>query len=149
MLKHFFLILLLIGFFSFKGYSQFNPLCYARYKYQVYHPGKPATYYEGSYIGRQIISPAEDAYYETVWSKNYNLHVSFYSGEYLKEISSNYSFNDDEIIAIIEWRDGGVSFIRVNNYISKNKEISVMSKGIKLTGYDQDERYWIITIPED
>lgn len=149
MLKQISFLLLLTVFIHQRGFSQFKPVCRVQYKYEIYHPGKPATYYEGSRIGRQMVSPAQEAYYETAWSKNYTLYVSFYSGEYLKEISSKYSFNDNEIIAIIEWKDGGASVIRVNNYTSKYKEIISLSKGIQLTGYDQNERYWVITIPEE
>jgi hypothetical protein len=124
-------------------------LCQAQYKYQIYHPGKQATYYEGSRIGRQMITPAVDPYYETAYSTRYNLYISFYSGEYLNELTNSYKYNDNNIISIIEWKNGGASVIKVDNYTTNVKEITNLTKGITLTGYDQEQRYWEITIPKE
>ena len=144
--------ILIISFFIIQVkqcLGQQKILCQAQYKYQIYHPGKQATYYEGSRTGRQMITPAVDPYYETAYSTRYNLYISFYSGEYLNDLTNSYKYNDNNIISIIEWKNGGASVIKVDNYTTNVKEITNLTKGITLTGYDQEQRYWEITIPKE
>ena len=38
---------------------------------------------------------------------------------------------------------------KLGNYTTNVKEISNLTKGITLTGYDQEQRYWEINIPKD
>ena len=129
--------------------SQVKLNCYAQYQYEIYHPEKPATYYQGSYIGNSMITQGKPGYYETKWSDLYQLEISFFSGEMLNEYYDTNRYNSDGIFAIVKWNNGGVSFISINNYTINSKEIieSSFQSGTILKGKDQDNRNWEIAIP--
>jgi hypothetical protein len=132
-------------------YAGTEIFCKARYLYQIYHPPVPPAYYEGNIIGRiPIAGTGQDAYYENVWSNTYTLNVKFFSGYELNEYYNQNSYNDNAIIAIVSWDDGGYSVITIENWVTNLKsiteeEIKYSSNGERISsmiGYDKEGRYW-------
>ena len=137
------IVIYLLLLFPCETYSQLNKITQGKYIYEVYHEGEAATYFEGRYIGRRELTAATPSYYEKVWSKLYWLHVSFYSGIQSNKKFGKESFEDNQIICIVHWDNGGKSFIEIENYTINVEQITEESiSGLTLEGYDRDGRYW-------
>jgi hypothetical protein len=139
--------------FNINLFAATQILCKARYLYKVYHPATPPSYYEGKITGKiPIPGTGTDAYYEKKWSNNYTLNIMFFSGYELNELLNEDAFNDNSIIAAIEWNNGGYSTIIIKGYKTDLKSMTI--KGIKydkdgeiiskMTGYDEEGRFWEI-----
>jgi hypothetical protein len=141
--------IILLMFIPFWSFTQNSVVASAQYLYRVYHPGTEPTYYEGSRIGTVMTSQGEQGYYQKKWSKVYTLNFRVFSGKNLNDAFKQSRYNDLAIIFIVEWSNGGFSLIEINNY-SFHQGIDftkVDFKGKSLTGIDDDDRYWEITVP--
>lgn len=133
-------------------------LCSIRYVKKVYHPPIADSYVEGSIIGRvQISGTGREGYYENTWSNTYTINVKFYSGFELNELYGQTGLDDNSIVAMVNWDNGGTSFILINKnkWITKLKYVN--EKEIKydnatgeripkMDGYDKDGIYWEINL---
>jgi len=139
-------IILIITLLIFCNYSfaMTEILCKARYFYQRYNE---PVYYEGSTIGK---IPIRKGYYENVWSNTYTLNVKFFSGFELNEYYNQQSFNNNSIVALVSWNNGGHSLIIIKDWTTNlkymtEKEVKYTSEGEKInliTGYDLENRFW-------
>jgi hypothetical protein len=146
-----FFLLFFVSFFIAAGECTIT--CKARYLHRVFHPPVPPAYTESKTLGRfPLAGTGSDGYYENVWSNTYILNVQFYSGLEFKASSVLYSnFEDNAIVALVKWNDGGSSLIVIENWTTKLKTINqkeVMyddktgKKIPKITGYDKEGRFW-------
>jgi hypothetical protein len=119
--------------------------CNAHYLAKVYHP---PTYYEGSTIGRILLTAG---YYEDVWSETYHLTINFYSGYEINEEVNKEGYSNNSIYALINWNNGGHTLITIQKWTTNLKYITkeeveydnaIGTKISKLTGYDFENRYW-------
>lgn len=127
--------------------------CQARYIYEIYHEPTPPAYFYGPLGGVTFAGTGTDGYYEKKWSNWYTLNIEFYSGYELDEASGYNNFNDNSIIAIMNWRDGGHSVITLEKwytqmkYITKEEVMYDNNSGQRisvLNGYDKKKYYWEI-----
>lgn len=141
-------ILLLTSTLAFSG-TEF--VCKVRYFHKIYHPAvAPATGY-GSEIGTYTIpGTGSDAWYEDVWSNTYTLKVKFFSGYELNDHYNNSAFNDNAIVALVTWDNGGYTFIVIKGWttslqVMTEAEVKYNTKGERIsymTGYDNEKRFW-------
>lgn len=145
-------ILLIISLLtSTLAFSGTEILCKVRYFHKIYHPPVPPFYYEGSEIGKvPILETGRAGYYEDVWSSTYTLKVKFFSGYELNQHYNNSFFNDNAIVALVTWGNGGYTFIVIKGWFTKlevmtEDEIKFNTKGERIsymTGYDNESRFW-------
>ena len=139
-------VLLTLSFLIIVGFSsigQLDTIVQGKYQYDVYHEPEPATYFEGRYIGKRELAAAQPGYTEQVWSPEYWLDVSFYSGRELYEKFGRQDFEDNKIICIVFWSNGGNSEVEVENYVINTKEIRYENiEGLILEGHDREGRFW-------
>lgn len=143
--------LIFILFTFYNSYSAEKITCTARYSYEVYHEPQPDKIVSSGMLGsRTRYGTGTDGYYEKVWSNTYTLNIVFASGQELNEALNTDVYKNQSIIAIVEWNNGGVSIIEINEWTT-HKEITKESfydqygnKIQKMTGYDQKGRFWQI-----
>ena len=148
------LLLFFLTIYS-SAFASTQIFCRARYLSEIYHPPVPPEYYYGSEIGSiPIAGTGSDGYYEKVWSNTFSLNLNFFSGYELNEYFNDNSFNDNSIVALVKWTNGGRSFITIESWTTGLKnitedELKFTSTGERIyniTGYDDDGRYWEINI---
>ena len=130
---------------NINAYAGTEIFCNVRYLSVVYHE---PSYYEGGTIGRVPIAGSE--YSEKVWSNTYKINVKFFSGYELNEHFNNDSFNDNAIVALVNWENGGYTYIIIKGWRTNLKymtedEIKYNTEGERITymtGYDNEERNW-------
>jgi hypothetical protein len=154
MKKNLLLIFLLI--LSVQIFGECKLTCSIRYIKKIYHPPVPIAYYEGSLVGRQpLFGSGRDGYYENVWSNTYTINVKFYSGYELNELYGQTGLDDNSIVAMVNWNNGGTSFILINKWVTKLKYINekeikydnaTEERITKMDGYDKDGIYWEINL---
>ena len=125
--------------------------CQTRYLYQVYHPPVEPQYWEGSVLGRvPIAGTGRDGYYEDVWSSLYSINVNFFSGFEVNEYYNSIQYDNNAIIAVVKWQNGGRSVVEIENWYTNQKyltedEIKYSSNGqriYEMNGFDKEGRYW-------
>lgn len=125
--------------------------CTGRYQYQVYHPAIPPSYFQGSRIGQvPIAGTGQAAYYETKWSNNYSLTIKFFSGYEINNLYGSTLFNDNLIIGLVSWSNGGYSLITIDDWETELKtitkeEILFDTEGNRIhqmEGHDDEGRLW-------
>lgn len=125
--------------------------CKTRYYYKKYHKPIPPAYSETQTLGRHpIAGTGRKGYYENKWSNTYSLNVKFYSGYELNKFYNSSSYNNNSIVAIVSWTNGGQSFIVMKRWFTNLKvmtenEIKFNTNGErvrKMTGYDSKNRLW-------
>jgi hypothetical protein len=156
MKKYLLFIFLLIP--SIHVFGECTILCSIRYVKKVYHPPIPISYYESQTTGRvPLFGTGRDAYYESVWSNTYSINVKFYSGYELNEIYGQTGLDDNSIVAMVNWDNGGTSFILINKnkWVTKLKYVNEKEirydnatgeRNVKMEGYDKDGIYWEINL---
>lgn len=154
MKKYLLFIFLLIP--SIQVFGECTIHCSIRYVKKIYHPPIPDSYVEGNIIGRQqLFGTGRDGYYENVWSNTYTINVKFYSGYELNELYGQTGLDDNSIVAMVNWDNGGTSFILINKnkWITKLKYVNEKEikydnatgeRITKMDGYDKDGIYWEI-----
>ena len=138
------ILLIIFLLYCYDSFAYTEILCRARYLYQRYNE---PVYYKGSTIGNVLI---RNGSYENVWSNTYNLNVKFFSGFELNESLNKQAFQDNSIIALVNWDNGGRSLIIIETWTTKLKylteiEIKYNSDGVRIsyiTGYDTENRFW-------
>jgi len=152
MRKLLFLIYLILV--TLQSFGECTICCKIRYLSNIYHPAVSESYYEGSIVGRvPIAGTGSAAYYQKAWSNTYTMNIKFYSGYELNEKYGNSGLDDKSIVAMINWSNGGTSFVLINKWTSTLKYINekevkyynATGESIpKIDGYDKDGRYWEI-----
>jgi hypothetical protein len=154
MKKYLFFIFLFIS--SIQIFGECTLLCNIRYFKRVYHPPIPDSYVETKTLGRQkIFGTGKEGYYENTWSNTYTINVKFYSGYELNELYEQSGLDNNSIVAMVNWDNGGTSIILINKWITKLKYIdekeikynnATGERITKIDGYDKDGIYWEINL---
>jgi len=158
MKKNVLVFLLMVGvcFNSFAGCSLY---CKVKYYYEVTQQEARVTQQgyssEGfsapTYAASGTMPYANSKYVE---SDIYTVTVNFYSGFELNEYYGKYYYKNNSIIAIINWDNGGSSFILINDWITNLKyvnenEIKYNENGQRIYnmyGSDNNNIFWSIYI---
>jgi hypothetical protein len=82
----------------------------------------------------------------------YYLDIMFFTGFELNDYSNKSNFDDNSIIGIVNWDNGGHSVIVIDEWVTDQKildekELKFTSNGRKISkmkGYDSEGRYWDI-----
>ena len=133
--------------------------CSFRYLYRVsvrQHDINVGTY-SGSEIGTTtLFAPGGglvygNNQYQNVWTNTYTGNVIFCTGYELNEELGSYTYNDNSIIAIVKWNNGGVSVVTILNWSTKLKYLTEEELLIDnntgesisgMNGNEKNTRYW-------
>ncbi len=142
------ILLILTGISS---YCTCTIKCKAQYKYRVLHKSAPPSI-TTKMLGTIPIFAGSNDYYEEKITEVYQMELIFCSGYEYNEYQSKKIYNDNSIIAIVKWSNGGFSEILISNWTTEmkyidEKEVIYDSNGnrlYKITGVDNEERIWFL-----
>ena len=128
--------------------------CTAFYKVLEYDGTHLQTIQGGGSLPELAIVTQGQGYY---WheSERYRLDIHFYSGYELNKGTGQQMFNDNAIIAVVAWSDGGYSTIVLSNVITHLKYERVDDilyddntglRNYSYEGKDLDGRIWHISL---
>lgn len=126
---------------SFNVFSSVDINC--RVRYQTETKVNTGTI-NGEIIGKQNVYVPRNS--TKSWSIFYSVTVRFYSGEEFNELVGKVVYNQEAVIAAIEWADGSASFILTRlTCTDKLFTAEAITSNFKSTsGSDLDNRQWEI-----
>jgi hypothetical protein len=140
--------------FSVTAFADCIITCHARYavlKYDGTHLDEIQTPSKFGELG--VVTQGQGYYYE--WSNTYLLNIHFYSGYELNHGTGRTLFNDNAIIAVVSWSDGGYSTIVIDKWTTQlqyETEQDILyddATGLRNQSYDGkdlDGRIWHIEL---
>ncbi len=134
------ILIISLFLFSFSSFAVCTIRCNVRY----YPVATHESYFSSKTTGRMPVYSG----YGDDWSDTYTVDVSFYSGYEL----GDERFDDNAIIAVIRWNNGGYSTIKIKGWTTKLKymtreEALYDSHGNPIkseNGYDTKNILWYI-----
>jgi len=101
-------------------------------------------------MGNSPIVVENGGYIHNAWSNLYSVDVVFFSGKEFNEAANSFIYNENSIIGLIKWDNGGYSRIVISDWVTNlhyitEREVKYSSNGFRIyvvTGYDEDRRKW-------
>ncbi|HUW06403.1 MAG TPA: hypothetical protein VMW01_09080 [Williamwhitmania sp.] len=123
--------------------------CSARYQSEVVDKN-PVGYCETPIFGRTPIFVSHSGSKKMVWSDYYSVEIVFFSGKEFNEGVNSVVYNENSIIAVIKWSNGGYTSITISDLVTNldymtDNEIKFNPDGSRryyLQGYDSDRHLW-------